>query len=380
MVPERSRSPDRLVAARRADARAAACGVGVGELLAAHRALAAVDPRRRARRLPRAARGAVLVARRPARCSTRRSRRASARRTPALEPLEPPAAIERLGAAARRRPGAGRPARRASRSAPVPPPGARRSCCASKDFAEYTRRRARAGAPAARAAGPARAAAALAAHPADARRRGDVPTCAPPSARRCATAASRSSAAGASRRRARAGSCSCATCPARWRPTRGCCSSTCRRAWPPARRVEAFVFGTRLTRVTRELRGRDPDRALARAAATVEDWSGGTRIGAALAELNREHGRRIGRGAVVVVALRRLGPRRPGRAGARDGAPAPLRSPLRLAQPAQGRARLRAAHPRDGARRFRTLTISWPGNSIASLEAAGRPAWRRDLP
>jgi uncharacterized protein with von Willebrand factor type A (vWA) domain len=66
-------------------------------------------------------------------------------------------------------------------------------------------------------------------------------------------------------------------------------------------RVEAFVFGTRLTRVTRDLEGRDPDRALARAAERVTDWSGGTRIGAALAELNREHGRRIGRGAVVVV-------------------------------------------------------------------------------
>ena len=66
-------------------------------------------------------------------------------------------------------------------------------------------------------------------------------------------------------------------------------------------RVEAFVFGTRLTRVTRELAGRDPDRALARAAEQVADWSGGTRIGAALAELNREHGRRIGRGAIIVV-------------------------------------------------------------------------------
>jgi len=66
-------------------------------------------------------------------------------------------------------------------------------------------------------------------------------------------------------------------------------------------RVEAFVFGTRLTRVTRELAGRDPDRALARAAEQVADWSGGTRIGAALAQLNREHGRRIGRGAVIVV-------------------------------------------------------------------------------
>ena len=66
-------------------------------------------------------------------------------------------------------------------------------------------------------------------------------------------------------------------------------------------RVEAFAFGTRLTRITRELAGRDPDLALERAAAHVADWSGGTRIGASLATLNREHGRRIGRGAFVVL-------------------------------------------------------------------------------
>ena len=66
-------------------------------------------------------------------------------------------------------------------------------------------------------------------------------------------------------------------------------------------RVEAFVFGTRLTRVTRELAGRDPDRALRRAADAVDDWSGGTRIGDAIATLNRVHGRRIGRGSVVVI-------------------------------------------------------------------------------
>jgi uncharacterized protein with von Willebrand factor type A (vWA) domain len=67
------------------------------------------------------------------------------------------------------------------------------------------------------------------------------------------------------------------------------------------RRVEAFVFGTRLTRLTRELSGRDPDRALERARGAVVDWSGGTRIGACLAELNRMHGRRLGRGATVVL-------------------------------------------------------------------------------
>jgi hypothetical protein len=67
------------------------------------------------------------------------------------------------------------------------------------------------------------------------------------------------------------------------------------------RRVEAFAFGTRLTRITNELAGRNHDLALERASAAVTDFSGGTRIGAALAELNRVHGRRIGRGAVVVV-------------------------------------------------------------------------------
>ncbi len=67
------------------------------------------------------------------------------------------------------------------------------------------------------------------------------------------------------------------------------------------RRVEAFAFGTRLTRITHELGGRDHDRALERAAEAVTDFSGGTRIGAALASLNRDHGRRVGRGAVVVI-------------------------------------------------------------------------------
>jgi uncharacterized protein len=67
------------------------------------------------------------------------------------------------------------------------------------------------------------------------------------------------------------------------------------------RRVEAFAFGTRLTRITNELAGRDHDRALERASAAVVDFAGGTRIGAALAELNRAHGRRLGRGAVVVI-------------------------------------------------------------------------------
>jgi hypothetical protein len=67
-------------------------------------------------------------------------------------------------------------------------------------------------------------------------------------------------------------------------------------------RVEAFVFGTRLTRITRELRHRDVDRALREAARQIEDWGGGTRTGEALEELNYLWSRRVlGRGAVVLV-------------------------------------------------------------------------------
>lgn len=66
-------------------------------------------------------------------------------------------------------------------------------------------------------------------------------------------------------------------------------------------RIEAFLFGTRLTRVTRELEGRDPAEALARVARTVADWSGGTRIGETLAEFNLRWARRVlGQGAVVL--------------------------------------------------------------------------------
>jgi uncharacterized protein with von Willebrand factor type A (vWA) domain len=67
--------------------------------------------------------------------------------------------------------------------------------------------------------------------------------------------------------------------------------------------VEAFVFGTRLTRVTAELDSRDADKALADASRRVVDWSGGTRIGASLKAYNDGWGRRaLTRGAVVVLA------------------------------------------------------------------------------
>jgi uncharacterized protein with von Willebrand factor type A (vWA) domain len=68
------------------------------------------------------------------------------------------------------------------------------------------------------------------------------------------------------------------------------------------RNAEAFAFATRLTRLTRALRSRNPERAIQRAAAAAPDWSSGTRIGDALREFNDRHGRRgMARGAVVVI-------------------------------------------------------------------------------
>ncbi len=67
-------------------------------------------------------------------------------------------------------------------------------------------------------------------------------------------------------------------------------------------RREAFVFGTRLTRLTLQLDQRNMDRALEEATAAVVDWGGGTRIGEALKSFNFEWGRRVlGQGAVVAV-------------------------------------------------------------------------------
>ncbi|HSJ16545.1 MAG TPA: VWA domain-containing protein [Solirubrobacterales bacterium] len=75
---------------------------------------------------------------------------------------------------------------------------------------------------------------------------------------------------------------------------------TCAAAAGP--NAEAFVFATRLTRLTRALSARNPERAIQRAAAAAPDWSSGTRIGDALKQFNDRHGRRgMARGAVVVI-------------------------------------------------------------------------------
>lgn len=69
-----------------------------------------------------------------------------------------------------------------------------------------------------------------------------------------------------------------------------------------ADQVEAFVFGTRLTRITPQLRLRNVDQAIDQAAREVSDWSGGTRIGESIGVFNRTWSRRVlRRGAIVVI-------------------------------------------------------------------------------
>jgi uncharacterized protein with von Willebrand factor type A (vWA) domain len=68
------------------------------------------------------------------------------------------------------------------------------------------------------------------------------------------------------------------------------------------KRVHSFLFGTRLTNVTRALKAKDPDEALAACSASVADWSGGTRIASSLAAFNKQWARRVlGGGAIVLL-------------------------------------------------------------------------------
>ncbi len=115
------------------------------------------------------------------------------------------------------------------------------------------------------------------------------------------------------------------------------------------RDAEAFVFATRLTRITRALATRSPERAIQRAAAAAPDWSirDAHRRGAEGLQRPprppRDGARRGDRDP-----QRRLGARRPGARRAGDGAARAARVPDRVGEPARGRRRLRAAGRRDG--------------------------------
>jgi hypothetical protein len=67
--------------------------------------------------------------------------------------------------------------------------------------------------------------------------------------------------------------------------------------------VEVFTFSTDLTRITEDMKRRDTVSALSRVSKTVKDWSGGTMIGEALAEWNRQWSRRLARGGPIALIL-----------------------------------------------------------------------------
>ncbi len=136
-------------------------------------------------------------------------------------------------------------------------------------------------------------------------------------------------------------------------------------------RVEAFVFATRLSRITRLLRSHDPDAGLNRVMRTVEDWSGGTRIGDAIETFNRRYARRVlGHGATVVIISD----------GWDRGEPAQLRGAVARLQRACHR--LIWMNPLMGAPDYEPLTLGLqaalpfiddflPAHNLASLEALG---------
>jgi uncharacterized protein len=288
-----------------ASLRAGGVRVGVGELLAAHRALGAIDP---------GDREAVYFALRTTLCSRRDDLAAfDAAFAEWFAPASPPppqlpAGINEAGMLALPRTAVPSP-----RRVPTPTPDTEVVPAAwsdvellrHKDFAEYTeaeRRAARRVMRSLAAAAPTRSSR----RTRPARRRGAPPHAARPDLRHTVRASLRTAGDPFERHWREPGE--------RPRPLVLVCDVSgsmepyarmllayMQACVAARRRVEAFVFGTRLTRVTAELRGRDPDRALERAAGATRDWSGGTRIGEALATLNREHGRRLGRGAVVVL-------------------------------------------------------------------------------
>ena len=286
-----------------ASMRAGGARVGVGELLSAHKALAAVDP---------ADRDAAYFALRATLCSRRDDLAAFDAAfaewfLPARAPEPPPALDEaaRLVLPRVAVPGGRGVPEPTAELEVVPSAWSDVELLRDKDFAEYTeeeRRRARRAIRRLAATAPTRPSR----RTRPARRRGAPPHAARPDLRHTIRASLRTAGDPLERHWREPGE--------RPRPLVLVCDvsgsmepyarmllSYMQACVAARRRVEAFVFGTRLTRVTGELRGRDPDAALHRAAGATRDWSGGTRIGDAIATLNREHGRRLGRGAVVVL-------------------------------------------------------------------------------
>ncbi|MCC6791668.1 MAG: VWA domain-containing protein, partial [Thermomicrobiales bacterium] len=137
-------------------------------------------------------------------------------------------------------------------------------------------------------------------------------------------------------------------------------------------RVEAFVFGTRLSRVTRLLRRRSIDDAMERVAREVQDWSGGTRIGQSLQSFNQDWARRVLRNGAVVLIISD---------GWDRGDPELLRKEMARLQ--RGSYRLIWLNPLLGSPRYEPLTRGMqaampyiddfmPVHNLASLEALAK--------
>jgi len=137
-------------------------------------------------------------------------------------------------------------------------------------------------------------------------------------------------------------------------------------------RVEAFVFGTRLTRISRLLRRRSIDDAMQRVAREVQDWSGGTRIGQSLQTFNMTWARRVLRNGAVVIIISD---------GWDRGDPELLRSEMSRLQ--RGSYRLIWLNPLLGSPRYEPLTRGMQAaipfiddfmtvHNMASLEALAK--------
>src|ERR671918_1513233 len=143
-------------------------------------------------------------------------------------------------------------------------------------------------------------------------------------------------------------------------------------AMAAGRRVEVFCFGTRLTRVTRTLRAKDPDRAMHEIGRQVADWEGGTRIGASLKTLLDEWGQRAAlRGSVAVICSD----------GLERGEPELLR--VQMARLRRLAHRVVWVNPLKGSPRYEPLArgmaaalpsidVFLPGHNLESLEELSR--------
>ncbi len=139
-------------------------------------------------------------------------------------------------------------------------------------------------------------------------------------------------------------------------------------------RVYVFVFGTRLTNITRELKRRDVDEAMQKVSGAVLDWSGGTRIGESLRVFNYRWARRVlTQGAHVMLMSDGLDRDRYRSLGAGDSEAAPFGTSDHLAQPALALFWLRSRAPRVS----KQLSGMWTSSVLSTISRAWKQSPRR---